>query len=969
MANSKKKSFIITLIFIVVIILVVILLQVFRNDESYAEKYEGYDLTSSIEGLGRENTYTNYLDHLGLVPSPDVEIEVDLFGYSDGKEVEVIDNYEGEGQVLVSKDDGYVEWNINVAKEGLYNIYIEYFPEESRGIDIERCIYINGEMPFLGADTIALSRVWTDKSEVKQDNRGNDIRPSQIEEPRWESAYFKDYMGYFTEPYQFYFKQGTNTLKLESVNEPLVIRKLVIKNADETLSYDEFRKTINIEAYKNTDQNFVNVIQGEESLYRSSPSLYASFDRASSNTEPYSSAKIRLNMTGGYQWRVPGQWIEWEIEVPEDGLYNISIKGRQNYNRGFVSNRSLTIDGKTPFKEVSIIPFHYSNTWELKTLSDNNGEAYQFPLTKGIHTIRLEVTLGDLGNILNTLEESVFRLNEMYRKILILTGTTPDKYRDYRVDKVYPEVIEAMDLESKILYKLVDDLADYSGQRGSQIATAQTLAAQLERFVNRPDKIPKSLENFKLNISALGTSILTMSEAPLDVDSIVVSAVDAKLPEVKETLFTKVAHEFRSFAASFFEDYNSIGNVYAKEDAVTVWMLSGRDQSTILKTMIDDTFTPNTGISINVRLISPEVLLPAVVAGTGPDIALTVGQGEPVNFAIRGAVEDLSKFQDFSDVTQEYYEQSLVPYQFNGGTYALPETQYFNVLFYRKDILDELGLDVPDTWDDLIKILPTIQKNNMNVGIPSTERKINNIASPDLSNFFAQLYQRGGSLYNSDGSRAVIDTDLGVEAFESYTKFFTHYKVPTVYDFVNRFRTGEMPLGLADYNTFNTLSVFAPEIRGLWSFAVLPGTKEEDGTVNRSVNFWGNCSMMLSNAKNKENAWEFLKWWASSDTQVRFGRELESVMGASARYATANKVAFDQLAWSRSNSETLKEQWEWVVGTPEVPGGYYTHRHIINAVRKVINKNEDARETLLDYARTINDELEKKRLEFGLEDE
>ncbi|MDF2587507.1 MAG: hypothetical protein K0S41_1348 [Anaerocolumna sp.] len=969
MANSKKKSFIITLIFIVVIILVVILLQVFRNDESYAEKYEGYDLTSSIEGLGRENTYTNYLDHLGLVPSPDVEIEVDLFGYSDGKEVEVIDNYEGEGQVLVSKDDGYVEWNINVAKEGLYNIYIEYFPEESRGIDIERCIYINGEMPFLGADTIALSRVWTDKSAVKQDNRGNDIRPSQIEEPRWESAYFKDYMGYFTEPYQFYFKQGTNTLKLESVNEPLVIRKLVIKNADETLSYDEFKKTINIETYKNTDQNFVNVIQGEESLFRSSPSLYASFDRASSNTEPYSSAKIRLNMTGGYQWRVPGQWIEWEIEVPEDGLYNISIKGRQNYNRGFVSNRSLTIDGKTPFKEVSIIPFHYSNTWELKTLSADNGEPYQFPLTKGKHTIRLEVTLGDLGNILNTLEESVFRLNEMYRKILILTGTTPDKYRDYRVDKVYPEVIEAMDLESKILYKLVDDLAGYSGQRGSQIATAQTLAAQLERFVNRPDKIPKSLENFKLNISALGTSILTMSEAPLDVDSIVVSAVDAKLPEVKETFFTKVAHEFRSFAASFFEDYNSIGNVYAKEDAVTVWMLSGRDQSTILKTMIDDTFTPNTGISINVRLISPEVLLPAVVAGTGPDIALTVGQGEPVNFAIRGAVEDLSKFQDFSDVTQEYYEQSLVPYQFNGGTYALPETQYFNVLFYRKDILDELGLDVPDTWDDLIKILPTIQKNNMNVGIPSTERKINNIASPDLSNFFAQLYQRGGSLYNSDGSRAVIDTDLGVEAFESYTKFFTHYKVPTVYDFVNRFRTGEMPLGLADYNTFNTLSVFAPEIRGLWSFAVLPGTKEEDGTVNRSVNFWGNCSMMLSNAKNKENAWEFLKWWASSDTQVRFGRELESVMGASARYATANKVAFDQLAWSRSNSETLKEQWEWVVGTPEVPGGYYTHRHIINAVRKVINKNEDARETLLDYARTINDELEKKRLEFGLEDE
>ncbi len=40
------------------------------------------------------------------------------------------------------------------------------------------------------------------------------------------------------------------------------------------------------------------------------------------------------------------------------------------------------------------------------------------------------------------------------------------------------------------------------------------------------------------------------------------------------------------------------------------------------------------------------------------------------------------------------------------------------MLFYRQDVLDELGLQVPKTWDDLIALLPTIQGNNLSVGIP-----------------------------------------------------------------------------------------------------------------------------------------------------------------------------------------------------------------------------------------------------------
>jgi ABC-type glycerol-3-phosphate transport system substrate-binding protein len=177
-----------------------------------------------------------------------------------------------------------------------------------------------------------------------------------------------------------------------------------------------------------------------------------------------------------------------------------------------------------------------------------------------------------------------------------------------------------------------------------------------------------------------------------------------------------------------------------------------------------------------------------------------------------------------------------------------------------------------------------------------------------------------------------------------------------------------MPLGVADYTVFNTLAVSAPEIRGLWNFTLVPGVMGEDGVINRSTTGGGPCTMMFPSASDKDAAWTFMKWWVSTDTQVRFGREMEAVMGAAARYATANKEAFEQLAWSVSQRNVLQQQWEWVVGTPEVPGGYYTSRHILNAFRRVRNNNEDARETLIDYTRIINEELDKKRREFGLVD-
>ena len=301
----------------------------------------------------------------------------------------------------------------------------------------------------------------------------------------------------------------------------------------------------------------------------------------------------------------------------------------------------------------------------------------------------------------------------------------------------------------------------------------------------------------------------------------------------------------------------------------------------------------------------------------------------------------------------------------------MPETQTFNVLFYRKDILEELDLKVPNTWKELIEMFPTIQGNNMNIGIPSAAGNGANNAA-DISQYFTMLYQYGGDLYNERGTKTIVNEEAGVEAFADYVKFFNDYGVPLVYDFVSRFRSGEMPIAVANYGMYNTLMVSAPEIRGLWDFTLVPGVEKKSPSgetyIDRSDCIVGSASMIFPDEDEEilQNTWEFFKWWASTDTQVRFGQEMEALLGASARYATANKNAFAQLKWSADAIEVLTKQWEQTVGIREVPGGYYTGRHITNACRKCVNEKSDPRETILDYSILINEELTKKRKEFGL---
>ena len=710
-------------------------------------------------------------------------------------------------------------------------------------------------------------------------------------------------------------------------------------------------------------------VQGEDADLKSAPTLYAINDRSSPATEPYDISKIRMNTIGGYNWRWPGQWISWNVEVPEDGLYKLGVKYKQNTLRGIFAARKILINDEVPFKEMENIPFYYNNNWNMEVLGGE--DPYLFYLPKGTHEIKMEVTLGDIAPLLRTVEDSVLELNYIYRKILMVTGAVPDPYRDYQLDKHVPEMMEIFARQSEVLTEVADELARVTGETSDQTAILNTMAYQLKDFVDRPETIQRRLDTYKINVGGLGTWILTVREQPLEIDYLLLTSPEEKMPKAEFSFMRKAVHEVGSFFYSFIEDYNSIGDVAEGEDdnSITVWIGTGRDQAQVLKSMIDDTFTPEKNINVNLKLVQMHVLLPATLAGQGPDVAMQVGNEIPVNYAMRNAVVDLTQFPDFEDTTPRFRESAILPYRFNGGVFALPEQQVFNMLFYRKDIFEELDLKVPQTWEELYELIPALQKNHMDIALPLVQDpqfpgEVQNLI-PNQA-FTMKLFQKDGELYHNNGVSSALDSEISMEAFKEWSSLYTNYKLPLKFDFANRFRTGEMPLGIDDYTFYNHLSVSAPEIRGLWEFVPIPGTVQADGSLRRDVSSSGTSAIIMEQADNKEASWEFLKWWTSKDVQVRFGREMEGLMGAAARYPTANIEALKELPWPVKDYNQLEEQWQWVQGVPEVPGGYFTGRHLDNAFREVVNNGTNPREALNDFMIYINDEIRVKRKEFNL---
>ncbi len=886
-------------------------------------------------------------------------IDIDITDYTAKKmNVKQQENYQGQSETtVITGNKGEITWKFSVPESGAYCLKIDYFPMESKNSQIEIGIKIDGKYPFDEAETVTLKKLYKNKNDEKQyDNRGNEILAEKTQASLLISDYARNFLGEFSEPYYFNLKKGEHTLTFVAVTDMLAVSDLEFSVPEDSPEYIEYKKGLK---EQKADPDFKKYVQAEDATYTSSSMIVAVNDRTSPLTVPNDAYNIFYNTLGGQGWSSAGEYAIWTFTVPKDGLYKIGIKYRQNGSNAILPVRKIYVDGKVPYKELENVKFQYDRKWQYTELSGGE-ETAQFYFEAGKeHTIKIESVLGDFAASFQKVEDIVYELNSCYRSIIMITGAAPDSYRDYQLGVKIPKVIEHMSELQKQLEDIMQIL-DSNKVGNSEMVELSTISAQIEEFVEDPDTIPARLESFKTNIGALSDWCVTAKQQKVEFDYFVISGENAEPERVKSNIFENLIFEFKSYLASFVNDYSNIGNSYDYEDSIVVWIMSGRDQANTLKTIIDSDFMVDHSIDVDLKLVTNTSLLNAMIAGKGPDVALGVANADPVNYALRNAIIDVSKLDGYKETVKQFYPSAMDPFTFNGGVYAMPETQTFPVMFYRKDVLQQLDLEIPETWDDVVNCLTELTNVNMEFGLACSNSATTTTAMGML------LYQNGGSFYIDGNTKSGLAEEVALDSFKQLTNLYNNYRLPYAFDPLNRFRSGEMPLVISDYSLFNTLCVSAPELNGLWGVALVPGTKQKDGSIDHSV--VGTCTgtVITSTTKNVDAAWDFVKWWISGKTQANYGLKIEGLLGQAARYATANTEALNELPWSESELLSLKDQHQYVKATPETPGSYFTPRHLYNAFRRVITYGDDPRQTLIDYTEYINREITNKRKEFGL---
>ena len=924
---------------------------------------------------------------------------------------------DGKAGAVLSANNTYLQWTFTVPQAGIYNVTPTYYPlADGEGKTIGRAITldmtIDGASPYTEAKALSLSRMWKDAGAPTEDELGNHVRPQQAEIQRWIEAAFVNELGMYSDPYYVYLEAGEHTLRLTRVREAVAIHQIVLGNEKELKSYTAYyNETAAVKGEKNDTGAFA-TLQAESPLEKTDSTLYGLMDHQDAGTSPNHPTKMLINTIGGSNWGTTGQAITWKVNVEKAGWYKLAMRARQDVNQGMISYRTLKINGEIPFAEAVNIPFKYDSGWQVHVLGGEE-DPLEIWLEPG-DKITLTVVAGELCDVLRNVQQSVLNLNEIYRKIIVITGTSPDIYQDYYLEDEIPGLQQMFLDERDRLTRIADDIIAATGKTGSQTSTLLETAAKLEVYSGKSYEITADLGSFKDSIESLSSLLLSFGSQPLEIDCFYfVPANEEEIPDGEAGFWDSVWYSIQKFFGSFFNDYQTKGG----KDTVEVWVTTGRDQMQIVSSMITD-FKAQTGISVRLSLVSTgETLLQATMAGKGPDAALMIAYDQVVNLAMRGALVNLDSegYNIRKNTEGVFSEAAWKRFFYEGGYYAIPETQTWPVLFYRTDIMEELGLDVPDDWDEFREMLRTLQGQNLNAGMVETSSGTPGV-SGSIDVFQSMLFQRGGTYYNEDRTATLFDTDEAYDSFEDWAEFYSKYGVSRSIDFYNRLRTGDVPIGFSAYSTYNQLMAAAPELRGLWSMAPIPGMiqykkdangkyiLDEDGKkivargtwkltesgelaldadgdpipvydddgeilINRMSASGGTGCMLLTAAEKRgvaEDAYTFLSWWTATEQQIRYGQELEATMGVAARYTPASIEAFHSMGWTEEELQILEAQRVWTDNVYSVPGDYLLPRSLTNALRSTLDGNLEPRRTLSKYNRDINAEITRKRKEFGL---
>lgn len=447
-------------------------------------------------------------------------------------------------------------------------------------------MYIDGEIPYEALSQIVIKRWWQD-NEIREKNN-NEIRPEANEiycETKW---FLEDYQRRNNGALTVYLGKGKHTIGFEVIKEPMEFTSITFKAAEQPSIYaqaiEELRQKYPVYGGETCIYQAERQVEGTAGIIKSSSSINIQKNYSDSELQPFHPYYIVYNTIGAENWAQPGDSITWQVEVTEEGLYELSFKGRQNLNRGVTSYRRLYVNGKVPYAEMQAVGFDYQNGMNNYTVADEEGNPYLFHLQAGVNTITLENVMGPMGSIITEVEESMTVLNSAYLDVIQLTGQVPNRFIDYEIVKKLPDFAKTMQEQSDILYSVIERIVAITGEKGENTAMLEKMAMEASWLAEDPESVIMELGQFKNNVSALGTWLVNVASMPLELDYLALSAENAELPKARDSFFAGLGNGTVRFFSTFFIKNSQITESDSGSGAksIKVWLASyGREQAQI----------------------------------------------------------------------------------------------------------------------------------------------------------------------------------------------------------------------------------------------------------------------------------------------------------------------------------------------------------------------------------------------------
>lgn len=875
------------------------------------------------------------------------------------------DNYDYGGDVVLLDEGKHATFTVNVDAADKLAIYVDYYVLHNGLADSEVEITVNGDVV---SERSSLKALWHNQTETfATDSYGNEIVPTQQKRSEWVlncPLYEYDALTTIAPVYPFNAGQNTLTLTVVTAGEFLLGNVAVCaeKLPDTYAAYSQ--RYASAAAGKDNK-----TIEAEHVYYKNSTSIVPTYS-ADVNVTPYQTFTSPLNTIAGMS--SPTQTICYEIEVSSSGVYNIALNyANDNANR--VTFAKIAIDGVTPFRELLRYPFVNSDGYNVETLGDYaSGEPYGIYLAAGKHLLSVKIDGSMVADYLNQLTESIDKLNGIYLDLKKIAGTIQDNNREWNPDTDYPGVVDSLKQINQQLYELSDVLKGINGTKDVNYQAIIYFEAAINAIEGLLEKPRYIANNYAQLSEGSGSIVQTLANARSDIESTSLSF--DKIVIYPEGSNADIKHRggffafwegVRKFFKSFVTDYSVVST---DDETIEVWVARSRQYVDLMQQMLDASdFTARTGYKVRFSILADEgKLILSNAANISPNAVMGISNWLPYEMGIRDLTVDLTQYPDYGEVIDRFSTGALISLIADGRGLALPETQDFYVMYYRKDIMNKWGItDLPQTWNDVISILPELQRHGANFYIPLSS----STSSKSIMTTAPFIYQYGGNLFSDDATRTTISEENSLNAVKLMTELYTLYGLPQqISNFFDNFRNGSLPIGISTFDTYIRLSMAAPEISGKWGVALSPGVMNEQGVIER----WQTgsaTSMTLIKSKDsaKDNAgWELLKWWSSADVQTDFMNRLTMLYGKAYIWNSANLEAFNNsVAFATADKKVILEQWQWMREIPKVPGWYMLERELSNAWNNIVINGQNTRSVIENAVTTVDKELQRKLEEFG----